>query len=252
MRRISIAIFIKRYWSAILIGCSGWVITGIYLAEEYMETGSFSDLIVHLRTEMPLHHFVMISLIPLMMILAFLFTKQINLKEQLRILSVTDELTGLYNRRGFFTVAEQQLKMAQRLNRETLLISVDVDELKKINDILGHKEGDSALISTANILRQTFRQSDVIARIGGDEFVILQMEQNDTDSDKVTARLEKNIEIHNKKRNLDNKLSISIGTISFEPKDKYSIEELLVKADKSMYKHKMNKHKSSTGSFLCS
>ena len=214
-----------------------------------METGSLSELIVHLSTEMPLHHFVMVSLIPLMMILGFLFTNQINLKEELRLMSITDELTGLYNRRGFFTLAEQQLKIAKRLNRETLLLSADVDNLKKINDTLGHKEGDLALIATANILRESFRQSDIIARIGGDEFAILQIEKHDTDANILTARLQRNSEIHNTKRDLHNKLSISIGTIRFAPEDTCSIEELLIKADKLMYKHKRSKQKSQTNSF---
>jgi diguanylate cyclase (GGDEF)-like protein len=214
-----------------------------------METGSLSELIVHLSTEMPLHHIVMISLIPLMMILGFLFTNQINLKEELRLMSITDELTGLYNRRGFFTLAEQQLKIAKRLNRETLLLSADVDNLKKINDTLGHKEGDLALIATANILRESFRQSDIIARIGGDEFAILQIEKHDTDANILIARLQRNSEIHNTNRDLHNKLSISIGTIRFAPEDTCSIEELLIKADKLMYKHKRSKQKSKTNSF---
>ena len=117
-------------WLGILIGCGGWVVTGIYLLEEYIETGSFSNLIVHLSTELPLHHFIMILLIPVMMILGYSFTKNYNLREKLRVMSLTDELTGLYNRRGFFALAEQQLKIAKRQKREALLLSADMDDLK--------------------------------------------------------------------------------------------------------------------------
>jgi len=244
VRDLSITKFIERYWLGILIGSSGWVITGIYLLEEYAETGSFSNLIVHLSTELPVHHFIMILLIPFMMLMGYLFTKNYTLREKLRVVSMTDELTGLYNRRGFFPLAEQQLKIAKRLNREALLLSADMDNLKNINDTLGHKEGDLALIDTATILRESFRESDIIARIGGDEFVVLQIEEIDADSNMITNRLQNNLEIHNTNRNSNNKLSISVGTIRCEPECPYSVEELLIEADKLMYKHKRNKQKS--------
>jgi len=241
---MNITKFIKRYWLGILIGCGGWVVTGVYLLEEYAETGSYSKLIAHLSTEIPLHASIMILLIPLMMILGYLFTKNYTLREKLRVVSMTDELTGLYNRRGFFPLAEQQLKIAKRLNREALLLSADMDNLKNINDTLGHKEGDLALIDTATILRESFRESDIIARIGGDEFVVLQIEEIDADSNMITNRLQNNLEIHNTNRNSNNKLSISVGTIRCEPGCPYSVEELLIEADKLMYKHKRNKQKS--------
>jgi len=171
-------------------------------------------------------------------------TERKRMEEKLYALSITDELTGLYNRRGFFALAEQQLKMAKRLKREALLLSADIDNLKDINDTLGHKEGDLALIDTANILRECFRESDIIARIGGDEFVVLQIEKIDADSNMLTNRLQNNLEIHNTNRNSNNKLSISIGIIRCEPDCPYSIEELLIEADKLMYKHKRNKQKS--------
>ncbi len=165
-----------------------------------------------------------------------------RMEEKLYTLSITDELTGLYNRRGFFALAQQQLKMAKRLNREALLLSADMDNLKETNDTLGHKEGDLALIDTANILRESFRESDIIARIGGDEFVVLQIENIDADSNMLTNRLQNNFEIHNTNRYT--KLSISIGIIRCKPECPYSIEELLIEADELMYKHKSNKQKS--------
>jgi diguanylate cyclase (GGDEF)-like protein len=168
-------------------------------------------------------------------------TERYRMDEKLYTLSITDELTGLYNRRGFFALAEQQLKMSKRLKRDALLLSADMDNLKEINDTLGHKEGDLALIDTANILRESFRESDIIARIGGDEFVVLQIENIDVDSNMLTNRLQNNLEIHNTSRN--KKLSVSIGIIRCEPECPYSIEELLIEADKLMYKQKRNKQK---------
>jgi len=214
------------------------------LGEEYVETGSFSNLIVHLSTEMPLHHFIMIMLIPLMMILGFLFIRQGNLKEKMRVMSITDELTGLHNRRGFFTLAYQQLKIAKRLNRDTLLLSADMDNLKEINDTLGHKAGDRALIDTASILKKTFRESDITARIGGDEFMVLQIESNDGGSGMVTDRLKKNLEIHNAKNEKNFNLSLSVGTVYYDPEVHHSLDELLVCVDKLMYEQKKHKKKS--------
>jgi diguanylate cyclase (GGDEF)-like protein len=214
------------------------------LGEEYVETGSFSNLMVHLSAEMPLHHVVMMMVIPLMMILGFLFIRQGNLKEKMRVMSITDELTGLHNRRGFFTLAYQQLKIAKRLNRETLLLSADMDNLKEINDTLGHKEGDRALIDTASILRKTFRESDIIARIGGDEFMVLQIESNDGGSGMVTDRLKKNLEIHNAKNEKNFNLSLSVGTVYYDPEVHHSLDELLVCVDKLMYEQKKHKKKS--------
>src|SRR4030042_4829587 len=99
--------------------------------------------------------------------------QHVKVQKRIRSMLVTDELTGLYNRRGFFTFAEQEIKLANRLRRELYLLYADLDNLKEINDSFGHMEGDSVLIETAKILRETFRQSDIIARIGGDEFVAI-------------------------------------------------------------------------------
>lgn len=91
-----------------------------------------------------------------------------RMEENLVALSLTDELTGLYNRRGFLTLAEQQLKTAKRVHCGTVLLSVDLDGLKKINDGFGHQEGDFVLKEAADILKKTFREADIIARMSGD------------------------------------------------------------------------------------
>ncbi len=100
--------------------------------------------------------------------------------EEAYVLSLVDELTGLYNRRGFFSLAEHQFKLTKRNHKSMVLFFGDLDELKTINDTLGHFEGDQALIDTANLLRKTFRETDIMARIGGDEFVVLITEPTDT------------------------------------------------------------------------
>jgi diguanylate cyclase (GGDEF)-like protein len=216
-------------------------VTGFYLLEEYAETGSFSALLVHLRTDLLVHHFIMILLIPLMMILGHSYIKNYNLREKLRLISLTDELTGLYNRRGFFALAEQQLKIGKRLNREALLLVADMDNLKDINDTLGHKKGDVALIAMSNIFKKTFREADIIARIGGDEFAVITVETRETGIDKLTMRLQENIKEYNSGDSVDFKLSISMGVTRFNPENPFSIEELLSQADKLMYEQKLQK-----------
>jgi len=93
--------------------------------------------------------------------------KQYMLQAELGNLALTDELTGLYNRRGFMALAERQLKLGRRSGRGMLLFVMGVDGLKQINDSFGHSEGDHALKRTAGVLEETFRDSDVVARLGG-------------------------------------------------------------------------------------
>lgn len=171
-------------------------------------------------------------------------TERKGMEEELRALSLVDELTGLYNRRGFLTLARLQLKLADRLKRRMFMFFTDVDGLKEINDTLGHPEGDQALIDTANILKKTFRESDVIARIGGDEFVVLIMETSDESAEKLTKRFKENLKTHDSKGGRSYKLSISLGTAHFDPKNPCSVEELMARADKSMYEQKRFKQRS--------
>lgn len=164
-------------------------------------------------------------------------------EEKLRILSLKDELTGLLNRRGFVTLAEQQLKLAKRLNKKVVLHLSDMDNLKWINDTLGHNKGDQAIIEMAGIIKETFRQSDIIARIGGDEFVMLQLDEIDSDPNIVATRLQSNFDLFNSKENRKYKISISIGTVMCGPEVQPSIAELLEEADKAMYVNKRSKRK---------
>lgn len=162
-------------------------------------------------------------------------------EEALKTLSLKDALTGLYNRRGFFTLAEQGLKAAQRMGTKMFLIFGDLDNLKGINDTLGHKEGDQALMDTSQILKETFRESDIIARIGGDEFVILAMNSFETSAEKLIDRFEKVLNDHPLQTKRSYKLSMSFGIACFDPQKPCSIDVLIAQADKLMYENKQKK-----------
>ncbi|MBV9959861.1 MAG: diguanylate cyclase [Acidobacteria bacterium] len=159
-------------------------------------------------------------------------------QETLRTLSLTDELTGLYNRRGFFTLADQHLKAARRARQETSLIYADMDGLKQINDTHGHEEGSNALRHLADLLRKTFRSSDIIARIGGDEFVILETQAERTHARTSLTRLQENLRRHNEERALPYALSVSTGIVRGGTEEEQTIEELLARGDALMYEEK--------------
>ncbi len=169
-------------------------------------------------------------------------TERKKMEKQLKALSLTDELTGLYNRRGFFNLAEQQLKLAKRAKENVFLLYLDLDRFKEINDTFGHNEGDEALKDIAMILKGIYRDSDVIGRIGGDEFVVFPIGTDDETIEIVVDRLLKNIDIHNRKSNKSYKLSVSVGVANYDPIDPCSLGELITKADKIMYEDKKKKH----------
>lgn len=171
-------------------------------------------------------------------------SKRKRQEEALRALSLVDELTGLYNRRGFLTLAQQQLKLARRGRRELLLLFVDMDDFKDINDSFGHPEGDGALIRAAQILRKTFRDSDIIARMGGDEFVVLAADIGARSSEIIITRLRAELRERNEHDGYPYRLSFSVGVARFDPDAPPSVEELLAAADTMLYENK--KHKRQT------
>jgi diguanylate cyclase (GGDEF)-like protein len=162
-------------------------------------------------------------------------------EEEIRSISVTDQLTGLYNRRGFLTLAEQQLKFSDRNQSDMLLFFADLDGMKWINDTLGHKEGDRALIDVAGILKETFRSSDIIARMGGDEFAILAIDTTGIYPEVMMTRLQNQIDTHNNEGTRHYKISISMGTAYYDPENPCSFDELMSRADQLMYEQKKNK-----------
>jgi diguanylate cyclase (GGDEF)-like protein/PAS domain S-box-containing protein len=172
-------------------------------------------------------------------------TARVRMEETLRALALIDDLTGLYNRRGFFTLGQQQLKAADRAKSGMALLFADFNGLKRINDALGHPEGDRALIETAGVLRETFRDSDIIARFGGDEFVVLAIETDGVGFQVLTTRLQENLEAHNARKGRRYKLSLSVGLARYDPESPCSIEELLAQADRAMYERKRGDQRSS-------
>ena len=134
--------------------------------------------------------------------------------------------------------------MADRLKRGIFLLYADLDGLKVINDTLGHEEGDRAIKEIAVILKETFRNSDIIGRIGGDEFVVIPIATVADNLNVITTRLQKNIDIQNEKINRNYKLSLSIGIAYYDPEHPITIEELLTVADALMYDQKRNKKRS--------
>ncbi len=170
-------------------------------------------------------------------------TDRKRLEEEVRALSLTDPLTGLLNRRGFLTLAEQHLKIANRLKKKVLLLYVDMDDLKRINDSGGHKAGDLALVDAAAILKKNFRESDIVARVGGDEFVIMAMESTRMNPESIAKRLEERLAAFNAKAVAENRFSISLshGTALYDPEYPSKIEDLMTRADLLMYEQKRAK-----------
>jgi len=157
---------------------------------------------------------------------------------EIRHRALRDELTGLYNRRGFLEISRQQLSLAEQMNRPALLFFVDLNNMKLINDQLGHEQGDRALVETAEVLRVTFRGSDVVARLGGDEFVALLLDGEASQLAVFTERVQRELEQRNADPNRAFRLSASVGGAAFDPKCPESIDALLAKADALMYAQK--------------
>ena len=159
-------------------------------------------------------------------------------QEEVLEMSLRDQMTELYNRRGFITLAEQQIRAANRAQRAMLLTFIDLDGLKWINDTLGHEEGDRVLIDTANVLRQTFRESDIIARLGGDEFAVLSIDAADVNPEDFSKRLQENIDAGIAKETRPYKMAMSWGTAVYDPGSPLSLDELMSSADERMYAQK--------------
>jgi diguanylate cyclase (GGDEF)-like protein len=163
--------------------------------------------------------------------------RQCMAQEELRNLALTDDLTGLHNRRGLFALAGQQLKLARRNHQCALLFFADVDGLKQINDRLGHSEGDIAIRRVARILRNTFRDSDIVARLGGDEFAILANEASLDSQKDIWRRLKENLRAEGL-RDPRYSLSLSVGVARFDPRSALTLSDLLEYADQAMYEAK--------------
>jgi diguanylate cyclase (GGDEF)-like protein len=157
----------------------------------------------------------------------------------LKSLSLVDDLTDLKNRRGFYELARQSLLLARREHHAMGLFFIDLNGLKQINDRFGHQAGDQALRDTAAVLRQTFRESDVLARIGGDEFVAFAHLSGDTNA--LRMRLREHLVEFNATQPRPYRLDVSIGTAVVNVARDDDIEALIARADAAMYEDKRTK-----------
>jgi diguanylate cyclase (GGDEF)-like protein len=173
--------------------------------------------------------------------LLLLITWRVNSMEvDIRDLTLRDELTGLYNLRGFYLLAEQALRLAQRSQLPVSVLFIDLDNLKATNDSFGHGTGSASLMETAELLKATFRETDVMGRIGGDEFAVVCL-CSYTAMSIAAQRLEEASAIRNAQPTVRFPLSFSVGYITSEEHAHQSLKELLTKADKAMYEDKRRK-----------
>lgn len=156
-------------------------------------------------------------------------------------MSLNDELTGLLNRRGFFKEADDFMVQANFNNNEFLLMYIDLDGLKQINDTYGHEEGDRAIAVAADIIKDTFHPDDIIARLSGDEFVVIAIDAPDKVFPTIKQRLLSIIHRYNEKLKLSYTLSISIGRSHYTPGSEVSLKQLMSEADQDLYEDKKNK-----------
>ena len=168
-------------------------------------------------------------------------TERKRAEAAIQTLSLVDELTGLYNRRGFLAFSQQHLKSLQRTDKAVVVVYADLDGLKSINDSFGHGAGDRALRTTADLLKETFRSADVLGRLGGDEFTALAAVEAEGGVASLVSRLEEKFDNYNARKLVPYKLAISIGVAELDPVASQSIEDLMTQADSAMYENKRAK-----------
>jgi diguanylate cyclase (GGDEF)-like protein len=163
-----------------------------------------------------------------------------KIEDEVRRLSMTDELTGLHNRRSFFLLADQLMRTARRNDQSCLLIFIDLDGLKKTNDVHGHEAGDLAITAAAQVLKEAFRDSDLVARIGGDEFVVLAANVGEP-ADALTTRVHALVDEFNRSNRCRYPIALSMGAVGCSPKELKPLGELLANADALMYANKLRR-----------
>jgi len=177
----------------------------------------------------------------LSMVLLLVLVWRINSMEiEIRDLSLRDGLTGLYNLKGFTLLAEQALRMAQRSQLPVSVLFVDLDNLKRINDTFGHETGSAFLVETANLLRATFRETDVIGRVGGDEFAVV-CQGSHVAISIAAERLTLASKEHDSHSVRRYPLSLSLGYVTADEHQRQSLKDLLTTADRAMYEEKRRK-----------
>jgi two-component system cell cycle response regulator len=164
--------------------------------------------------------------------------RTVRLQDHLRNLSMLDDLTGLYNRRGFITLAERHLILARRKRQPLVMLAADLDDLKFINDHYGHSAGDQALRAAAGVLRNSYRSADIVARLGGDEFAIFPLEASAESCGLLRDRLNANLDAYNAAHSSEWAVSMSIGLTRLDPCVCTTVEQLLAEADQELYQQK--------------
>lgn len=221
-----------RQWSAsemeTLISLGEWCTSTVALEHErrqrrLLEEEMRHDLIQRIETESQLRYEIV---------------ERQRLEAELRQQSVQDELTGLCNRRGFFAVAQQQFRQAARNNQCVVLFYADMNEFKTINDTFGHHEGDIALREVARILRESLRASDVLGRVGGDEFAGVILHDCPSAPAIVLARIRHRLDEANAAAGRRYPLSLSMGVASFPHDSTLTLPERLALADSALYEEK--------------
>jgi diguanylate cyclase (GGDEF)-like protein len=176
-------------------------------------------------------------------------TRVVELQGELQRQATLDPLTRLPNRRGFVPMAEHRLEVAKRNHQPLALMFVDVDGLKQVNDSLGHATGDWLIAETAYVLRTTFRASDLIARMGGDEFCILFAAESDDAVEGAARRLQTSMDASNRGPERPFRLSLSAGVSRFDPEDPRTLDQLMAVADERMYVKKRARQAAGASSF---
>jgi diguanylate cyclase (GGDEF)-like protein len=185
---------------------------------------------------------IIVSGIVSYVVIDLIVTQRKEKENELAKLLITDELTQLHNRRGFYLLADQMVKVADRMKTPVDIMYVDLDRLKWINDTFGHEEGDNVLVSVAAILKKMFRNSDIIARMGGDEFVVMPAGASKSGTPVIRERVEKAFQKHNETAGDPYTISVSMGFSRYDPASPCSLDELLKQADESMYRDKKIKY----------
>jgi len=164
-----------------------------------------------------------------------------RLQQELNRCAMTDDLTGLYNRRGLLQLATQHMSLAARVYGVLFFLFADFDGLRKINNTYGHLEGNRALVEVSKVLERVFRKSDILARVGGDEFVVVALTNPKASPELLEARLMAEMMRRNAQKDLPYELSVSVGIVRYDPQDHVTIEQVLSVADKLMYLNKRAK-----------
>jgi len=164
--------------------------------------------------------------------------RRLQLENALRELATVDELTQVLNRRGFRAVADAHLRLAKRIRKGLCCLFMDLNDFKHINDTLGHNVGDQALIETAVLLKRTFREADIVARVGGDEFIVLALETGPNSANRMVERLQERLSAANAQAGRKYKISLCIGVARHDPGQESSIDDLVTRADSLMYEQK--------------